>query len=259
MAYKEAPSPLSAPITEVLFVDIETVAEYETFDDLPIEGRIAFSNSYQKTEPDKPIDQIYSEKAGLLAEYSKVVCIGLGKINATAAGKAVRMKAIVGSNEVELLTSFATIITSSTNIKFLCAHNGKKFDFQFLPKRFLINNLPIPILLQTIGLKPWDVNLFDTLEMWQFTGMGYTSQDAICYALKLPSPKKEISGKDIHRLYWQVDLPWERGDNLKKIGVYCIGDIAALIAIYLTMIGVALITEENVVVELKDPEPKREE
>lgn len=259
MAYKEALSPLSTPINDVLFVDTETAGQYKDFQDLPEQGKKVFT-ARMKSElgvDEDPLEAelhvLWRKKAAFYPEFAKIVCISLGKIKVNAEGKKyLHQVAIHGSNEADLLNEFNLKVQGS---KVLCAHNGERFDFPMMAKRMLINRIPITPLLNTVGAKPWDTSLFDTLKMWQFTGMGYSSLDMICFALEEPTPKKDITGADIHRLYWDVDLPWERGDNLKKIAAYCNDDVFAMANIYLRIIGNARL--ELNIQSLIDKDPAR--
>ena len=110
-------------------------------------------------------EQIYS-KAGIYAEFAKVICVGVGFYNQNK----FRVKTISGDSEKSVLENFSELAEKyfSSEENYLCAHNGKEFDFPFLCRRFLINSLPIPKILGLQGKKPWDVKQLDTLDMWKF-------------------------------------------------------------------------------------------
>ena len=65
-----------------------------------------------------------------------------------------------------LLAEFIEMLNKWTlgEPKFLCAHNGKEFDFPYLCRRMIINGLAIPAILNISGKKPWEVNHLDTME-----------------------------------------------------------------------------------------------
>lgn len=151
-------------IEKILFLDIETVPLVYKYSDLNETTKDLWDKKWQYNK-DVPPEQQYA-KAGIYAEFAKVVVIGLGFYNQ---GK-FRVKTIASYDEMDVLTQFAALLKEhfNTAAHLLCAHNGKEFDFPFLCRRFLINNLPLPKTLQLQGLKPWNVNHIDTMDLWKF-------------------------------------------------------------------------------------------
>ena len=93
----------------------------------------------------------------------------------------------------------------------LCAHNGKEFDFPYLCRRLLINNLALPNLLNLAGKKPWDVPHLDTLELWKFGDYKhYTSLDLLTAIFNIPSSKGDMDGSMVNSVYY-------KDKDLKKI------------------------------------------
>lgn len=80
------------------------------------------------------------------------------------------VKSFYGHVEKQLLVDFSELINTrfSDTGKALCAHNGKEFDFPYLGRRLLINQFPLPYVLDLAGKKPWEVNHIDTMELWKF-------------------------------------------------------------------------------------------
>lgn len=185
------------------------------------------------------INESWRAEAGMNAVFAKVCCISVGVIVKAEDGLKIRVKAFAGKDEGELLKAVAPIFGKA---EYICGHNGKRFDFPFLSRRYLINGLPVPSILQTMGLKPWEVRSFDTLEMWQFGDMkNFTSLDALALAFDLPSPKDDVTGADVAPLYYDAD-------DLDRIGQYCNKDVVTLINVYLRIIGNQII-DDVVVVE----------
>ena len=124
--------------------------------------------------------------------------------------------------------------------KFLCAHNGKEFDFPYLCRRFIINNIPIPGLLQLSGKKPWEVNHIDTLELWKFGDYkSYTSLNLLAHTLGIPTPKDDIDGSMVWKVYWEEK-------NIERIVTYCQKDVITVTQVFLRMSGEPLIKPDNV-------------
>jgi uncharacterized protein YprB with RNaseH-like and TPR domain len=124
--------------------------------------------------------------------------------------------------------------------KFLCAHNGKEFDFPYLCRRLIINGLPIPAILNIAGKKPWEVSHLDTLELWKFGDFkSYTSLNLLAHTLGIPTPKDDIDGSKVWEVYWKEK-------NLQRIITYCQKDVITVAQVFLRMQGESLIKEENI-------------
>ena len=104
----------------------------------------------------------------------------------------------------------------------LCAHNGKEFDYPYIARRGLINGLKLPKILDNSGKKPWEIKHLDTLELWKFGDYKhYTSLNLLTAIFDIPSPKDDISGADVAKVYYtENDLP--------RIVKYCEKDVLAL-------------------------------
>jgi uncharacterized protein YprB with RNaseH-like and TPR domain len=109
----------------------------------------------------------------------------------------------------------------------LCAHNGKEFDFPYIARRMIIHKIPLPEKLKLFGKKPWEIAHIDTMEMWKFGDYKhYTSLKLLTKVLGVPSPKDEIDGSEVARVYYEEK-------DIKKITSYCEGDVIAIAQVYL--------------------------
>lgn len=143
-------------IEKILFLDIETVPVVYKYTDLNGSTKELWDKKWQYNKEISPENQY--AKAGIYAEFAKVIVIGLGYYHQNK----FRVKTISSHNELEILNQFSDLLKQHFNsyAHLLCAHNGKEFDFPFLCRRFLINNLPLPKTLQLQGLKPWEVKTY---------------------------------------------------------------------------------------------------
>lgn len=224
-------------IEKILFLDIETVPVIYNYQDLDENTKELWNKKWQYNKELSP-EQQYS-KAGIYAEFAKVVCIGLGFYNQ---GK-LRVKAITSANETELLEQFADLLKTHFNTysHLLCAHNGKEFDFPFLCRRFLINNLPLPKLLQLQGLKPWEVKHIDTMDLWKFGDVkNFSSLNLLAHVLGIPSPKDEMDGSMVGKTFYEEK-------NLDKIENYCKKDVITLARVYNRFIGLGNLTDDAII------------
>lgn len=229
---------------DLLFIDIETVSEKPSFDQLPENWKSLWQEKVMRQVPDglTPAD-FYPMRAGVMAEFSKVICISLGKLN----GSNFRMKSFYGEDEKQLLENFiATLKRMEGNRWCFAGHNIKEFDIPFLCRRIIINNIPLPSCLDFQQLKPWETPILDTLHLWRFGDIkNYTSLNLLAAALNIPSPKDDINGSMVGELYWNCP---ENGrmDVLERIRTYCQKDVKTTANIFLRLKGMPLISEENV-------------
>ena len=122
----------------------------------------------------------------------------------------------------------------------LCAHNGKEFDFPYLGRRFAINRLNIPGPLQVQGKKPWEVNFIDTMDLWKFGDYkSFTSLDLLTAVFDIPSPKDDMDGSEVGRVFWKEK-------NYEKIKTYCEKDVIAIAQVVLQLSLLPLIKDENI-------------
>lgn len=233
----------NVPLDKVLFLDIETVPltyNFDELDDKTLELFDAKTRFLQKD--DKTVEDVYGERAGIYAEFGKIVCISVGFVNYTSTGPQIRMKSFYHDDEETLLKQFSSLLGSHYNspMSILCGHNAKEFDFPFICRRMLINGLELPAALNIAGKKPWEINHLDTMELWKFGDFkAYTSLALLCHVFQIPTPKDDISGADVARVYYEEK-------DLERIKVYCEKDVVALIQLFLRMRGDALVDEGEI-------------
>jgi predicted PolB exonuclease-like 3'-5' exonuclease len=139
------------------------------------------------------------------------------------AGK-LRVKSFYGDDEVALLAGFSDALErfASKRQYYLCAHNGKEFDFPYIARRMVINGMPLPRILDVAGRKPWEVPFLDTMELWKFGDFKhYTSLHLLTTVLNIPTPKDDIDGSMVAEVYYTL------GD-VRRIASYCEKDVVAV-------------------------------
>ena len=156
-------------LSKILFLDIETVPLIYKHQDLDKKTQSLWNKKttfLQEREGISP-EEIYN-KAGIYAEFGKVVCISVGFVVQLSGEEQIRLKSFSSKKEKKLLQAFIDLLNSHYNHKsyLLCAHNGKEFDYPYLSRRILINGLKLPKLLDNQGKKPWEINNIDTLDLW---------------------------------------------------------------------------------------------
>ncbi len=228
---------------KVLFLDIETVPQIYQYQDLDEKGQeLFYSKNRFQVSPEKNIEMIYNEKGGILAEFGKIVCISVGMVRDSNTGKTIRLKSFAHEDEETLLKQFKKLLEDHYNTSYhvICGHNSKEFDIPYICRRMLINGISLPSILNIAGKKPWEVNHLDTLELWKFGDYkAFTSLALLCHVFHIPTPKDDISGADVARVYYEEDA-------LDRIRIYCEKDVVALIQLLLKMRGDSLVEEANI-------------
>lgn len=227
-------------IGKVLFLDIETVSGEGTYADLsePMQGLWKLKCRSVLRQYDEEIDddtaaELYPEKAGIYAEFGKIVCISVGIVRRDKTDKklGIRLKSFADKDEKALLEEFAKVVDEyygNPNVYYLCGHNIKEFDIPYVCRRMVVNQLPLPFTLDLYGKKPWETkHLLDTMELWKFGDYkSYTSLKLLAAVLGFPSPKDDIDGSEVGKVFW------EEGD-LKRIALYCEKDVLATAQLFL--------------------------
>lgn len=215
---------LNISLFNILFLDIETVPAYEHWEQLSDEAKELFEQktAYQRKSEISP-EEFY-ERAGIWAEFGKVICVSVGYFAEVNDQKKLRVKSFYDKDEHTLLKNFKKLLDTHFGQanKLLCAHNGKEFDFPFLARRMMVNQIELPKKLNLFGKKPWEVPHLDTMELWKFGDYKhYTSLKLLTHVLGVPSPKEDIDGSDVARVYYQEK-------DLDKIVKYCERDTIAV-------------------------------
>lgn len=229
-------------LKNILFLDIETVPQEVSFSNLAEEKQELYAQKtqYQRKEDFTP-EEFY-ERAGIWAEFGKIVCVSVGFFDGTE-DVTFRLKSFYSEDEVKLLNDFKALLNNHYNKKhhILCAHNGKEFDFPYLARRMIINNIKLPEKLNLFGKKPWEVPHLDTLEMWKFGDYKhYTSLKLLTNILGIASPKEDIDGSEVAKVYY-------KDKDLERISKYCENDTLAVAQVYLRFMNLKILKEEQVI------------
>lgn len=228
----------------ILFLDIETVSQQGSYDMLDAEWKELwdYKTRFLIKNPETETSETVYPRAAIYAEFGKIVCISCGCIQGTGENKKLVIKSYSSDDEKRLLNDFAAMLQSwsGQSDKFLCAHNGKEFDYPYLCRRMVVNGIDIPEVLKISGRKPWEVRHLDTMELWKFGDYkSYTSLKLLAKVLGIPSPKDDIDGSMVNAVYWEEK-------DLDRIVEYCQKDVITLAQVLLRFHCEAQIKPENV-------------
>jgi uncharacterized protein YprB with RNaseH-like and TPR domain len=230
-------------LSNILFLDIETVSATPQYSDLPENMQELWAKKMASSleKENLSIDETYA-RAGIYAEFGKIICISVGFFHTKDGKNKIRIKSYYGDDEKVLIHDFIKLLNSSfnTNDHLLCAHNGKEFDFPYIARRSLINGLKIPKILDNAGKKPWETKHLDTMELWKFGDYKhYTSLNLLTAIFGIPTPKDDIDGSQVGKVYWQ-------DNDLPRIVTYCQKDVLAVAQLFLRYTNRELLGDEDV-------------
>lgn len=226
-------------LEKILFLDIETVPQFPSFTELDTKTQELYSQKTKFLQKENTVEELY-DRAGIYAEFGKIICISVGYIHAGNLGEQIRLKSFFNDDEEILLREFVTLLNENYKFAILCGHNAKEFDFPYICRRMLVNGIKLPATLDIAGKKPWEISHLDTMELWKFGDFkAYTSLPLLCNIFNIPTPKDDISGADVARVYYEEN-------DLERIKIYCEKDVVALIQVFLKMKGDALVDESEI-------------
>jgi len=229
-------------LENILFLDIETVPETAHYSDLdPTKQALWDAKSRYQRKEEYSAEEFY-DRAGIWAEFGKIVCISVGYIKMEGEVRQFRVTSFYG-DEVKILNDFKTLLNTHYQEQkyLLCAHNGKEFDFPYIARRMIIHHIELPNKLDLFGKKPWEVPHLDTLELWKFGDYKtYTSLKLLTNVLGIPSPKDDIDGSEVYDVYYKTK-------EIERIVVYCEKDTIAVAQIFLRLRGDELLQEHEII------------
>ena len=215
------------PLEKVLFLDIETVPNSGSWEELPETERNLWDKKTRYQRKDEISAEDYYEKAGIMAEFGKIICITIGMLEKN---ETLRIKSFADDDEKKMLNEFGELFNSPRlRDVILCAHNGKEFDFPWIARRFLINGMMPPTPFQLFGKKPWEIQHLDTMELWKFGDYkSYISLELLAHVFGIPTPKDDIDGSMVSSIYYIEK-------DLQRIDDYCEKDVLTLANIFRRM------------------------
>ena len=234
---------LKIDLKNILFLDIETVPQQENWSEVSetIQELFTQKTAYQRKEEIAP--EAFYERAGIWAEFGKIICISVAYFSPKSEERILRVTSFFGDDEKQILLDFKKLVETHFNKAkhLLCAHNGKEFDFPYIARRMIVHQIELPQKLNLFGKKPWEIPHIDTMELWKFGDYKhYTSLQLLASILGVPSPKDDIDGSDVARVYYKEN-------NLERIVAYCEKDTITLAQLLQRFNNENLISEEHIV------------
>lgn len=228
-------------ISNVLFLDIETVPQQQDFALLDNETQVLFEEKTRYQRQNEIAVEDFYERAGIWAEFGKIICISVGYITFKKGERQFRLTSFIGE-EQKILMDFSNLLENyfSEQQYILCGHNAKEFDFPYIARRMIVHGLILPSKLNLFGKKPWEIPHLDTMEMWKFGDYKhFTSLKLLANILQIPSPKDDINGSDVAKVYYQEN-------DIDRIARYCEKDVLTVAQIVLRFKGEKILEQEEI-------------
>lgn len=228
-------------LEHILFLDIETVPQKPNFTDLDDNTQFLWAQKSQYQRKDEVTAEDFYERAGIWAEFGKIICISVGYFTFKKEYRSFRVTSFHGEEQT-LLEEFKQLLQEHFNHTkhLLCAHNGKEFDFPYIARRMIINGLSLPYKLDLFGKKPWEVPHLDTMELWKFGDYKhYTSLKLMAHVLGIPSPKEDMDGSMVREVYYHRN-------DMERIVRYCELDVATTAQVFLRLRNEHLLKESEI-------------
>ena len=229
-------------LEHILFLDIETVPMESDFGELSERWKNLWARKAAILARNEETAEAMFPRAGIYAEFGKIICISVGFLVRNEQSFDFRVKSMVHDDEKELLKEFLALLEDNFNSDnhYLCAHNGKEFDFPYLCRRAIVNGLKLPRILDLVGKKPWEVRHYDTMQMWKFGDFkSYTSLDLLAALFEIPSPKDDIDGSMIYEIFYKQK-------DIERIKSYCNKDVVTLANVFLRMNGFDMLLPDQI-------------
>jgi hypothetical protein len=240
-----------AEIQKMVFFDLETASTYSTLDELHEANpkmaelwckrceylRTRFDENKNMTD-----EELYEAKAALAPEFSRIICASFGRITFSedpvmGSIPSLVIKSYSSKSESQVLAGLQKVFTSFASYKFV-GHNIKRFDVPMMCKRIIMSGAQLPKGLQLQNLKPWEMPLVDTSELWSFGAWqeSFTSLELLATALGLDTPKDDIKGDQVGEVFW-------KDGDISRITKYCEKDVFATAQIILKLSGLQIVED----------------
>ena len=229
-------------LANILFLDIETVPETDDYRLLDNDLQTLWEHKTQYQRKEDVSGEDFYDRAGIWAEFGKIVCISVGYFTFKSDIRHFRVTSFFG-DEAKILNDFSNLINNHFNLPqhVLCGHNSKEFDLPFIARRMIINQIKLPEKLNLFGKKPWEVPHLDTLELWKFGDYKhFTSLKLLTKVLGIPSPKDDIDGSQVGHVYYVEK-------DIDRIVTYCEKDTIAVAQIFLRFRREELLIDDEII------------
>jgi DNA polymerase elongation subunit (family B) len=228
----------------LLVIDIETASAFKDYSDMDERMQSLWQKkaSFLANNDNKTAEELYFDRGAIYAEFGKIICISAGIFTHQDGLYGLRIKSFASDNELEVLQAFKELVESKfdQNKLHMVAHNGREYDYPYIGRRMLVNNVQIPKALDMRGMKPWEIQHIDTMELWKFGDRkNFTSLDLLAALFEVESSKNDIDGSMVNSVYYH-------DNDLERISAYCQRDVMVTAQVFLKLEGLPVIETDRI-------------
>ena len=237
-------------LKELLILDIETIPQYENYEDMPAVWQKLWTDKISKPMMvEESPEVLYRKKGGIMAEFGKIVCISTAIFSEVNEEIHLRIKSFYGTDEALVLSQFKDMTDKMYNrypyFQF-GGHNIKEFDIPYICRRMMIHGQILPEYLLLNDKKPWEVKMIDTMNWWKFgDNKNYVSLNLLASVLGIPTSKDDIDGSMVQDVFYKEN-------NLERIVTYCQKDVVVTANIILRYLNQPILNNSQVSIVSKN-------
>lgn len=214
-------------IHEMLFFNSKTVLTYPTLEELENENKSMFkrweylvkTKYYLETNRGDYKETIYQRHAIKYPEFSRIVAITYATVYPENGVLKRYLKKIVNEDElIIMMTFFDELYQLSSDgnksnpqyFPILCGHNIIGHDIPLLIKKCiqyrdkLERGVPL-ILKRSLGIKPWEAGVIDTVDVWKFNGYDRMPLMLISDYMGLKKTVDLVPNDELSLKYWELN------------------------------------------------------
>ncbi len=229
-------TPCMESLKSLLFIDIETASGKARLEALSEGMQREWDHKARQRwseEAEQNPGAVYYQQAATLAEFGRIVCISIGWVLEGQEPMQLFVKSFYGEDEKALLDAFCHTIGAFADKRgepVLVGHNIREFDIPFIARRMILHGMSLPGCLKLQDKKPWEILHQDTLHLWRFGDRAFVKLTLLCELFGVPTPKDDISGADVTRVFWEEK-------DMNRIARYCEKDVLATARVYFHLQG----------------------
>src|SRR5882724_10384413 len=107
-------------LRDILFLDIETIGLVENYNQLNERFKTQWARkaNFFKREENQTDEDLFYERAGIYAEFGKIIVIAVGKFVENESGVTIfKTKSFAGSDEKKILEDFKSVLDKADSTK----------------------------------------------------------------------------------------------------------------------------------------------
>lgn len=173
-----------------LFININTVPKYLETSKLPEPLKELWADKYNSRyseHNDLMEDEILEKYGNRIPEYSQISAYSIGFFNLNNDKLEIQAETVLVTDalsEKQVLTNIATLL-NDTKLKAMipAGYNINNFVIPYLYKKYIINKMDVPKMINIKGQKPWEVDNIDVMKDYQGLYYEHVPLNVACHVM----------------------------------------------------------------------------